>query len=122
MSVNREDFGTEYVVFAGTTKTLEAIIIDPDTGSNKDLTNSGIYATGIAKIYQPDGTQIGADMAISYGDATDRLAGLVTFTILASSQTTNTNAGNWIGEIELSNSSPLVVEQQKFNMVIKESF
>jgi hypothetical protein len=122
MSVNREDFGVEYVVFAGTTKTLEAIIIDPDTGNNKDLSNTSVYATGVAKVYKPDGTAVGSNMTISYGDAADRTAGLVTFTVLASSQSTNANAGNWIGEIELSNVSPLVVEQQKFNIKIIESY
>lgn len=114
----REDYGVTYEVFVGTTKTLEAIITDPDTGEAKPLTDTAIYASGVAKILKADDTQVGADMTISYGDAAQRATGLVTFTVLASSQTLAANAGNWKGEIELSNSTPLVVDQQRFNIKI----
>ena len=122
MSINREDFGVEYEVTAGTTKTLTATVIDPDTGSAKSLADTDVYATGIAKIYKPDGTQIGANMSVNYGDSADRLAGLIKFTVLATSQSTNTNAGNWIGEFELSNVTPVVIDQQFFNIKIRESY
>ncbi|WP_428323648.1 hypothetical protein [Nitrosopumilus sp.] len=120
MSTVRTDYGVTYDVKVGSTKTLEVIIVDPDTGEAKSLADTAVYATGIAKIIKADGTQVGANMTISFGDASQRLTGLVTFTVLASSQTLAANAGNWKGEIEISNTTPLVVDQQDFNINIKE--
>ena len=119
MSVNREDFGTEFRVTAGTTKTLELTIIDPDTGQAKSLSDTGVYATGVVKIYEPDGTLKGTTMTVNF---TDRSNGVITFTISGTDQATNANAGNWIGEVEFSNTTPVKIDQQKFNMVIVESF
>lgn len=119
MSTNREDFGTTFTVTVATSKTLELTIIDPDTGEAKSLADTGVYATGIVKIYQPDGTAVGGNMTVTF---TDRPNGIITFTVLATDQTLAINAGNWIGEVEFSNSAPVKVDQQKFNMVIVESF
>ena len=120
MSVNREDFGTRFDVTAGTTKTLELTIIDPDTGVFKDLTDTNVYTTGIVKIYQPDGTAVGTDMTVNFGAT--RSTGVIKFTISGTDQATNANAGNWIGEIEFSNVTPVKIDQQKFNMNIIESY
>ena len=117
MSTVREDFGVKFEVHVGVSKTLEFTIIDPDTGSAEDLTDTAVYATGIVKIFKPDDTQVGADMTVTYST---RASGIVQFTVLASSQTLAANAGNWYGIIELSNTTPLIVEKQKFNINIVE--
>jgi len=118
MSLNREDFGVTYPVYVGTSKALEATVIDPDTGNAKDLSDENIYASGIARIFKPDGTQIGSDMAITFGDP--RTSGVVTFTVLNTSHTLAANAGNWIGKLVFKNVSNVVIDQQKFNLNILE--
>lgn len=118
MSTNREDFGTTFTVFVDTVKTLELTILDPDTGLAKSLADTGVYATGVVKIYKPDGTAVGATMPVSF---TDRPTGKIEFTILDTSQTLAVNAGNWIGEVEFINTGGKKIDQQKFNMVIEES-
>ena len=60
-------------------------------------------------------------MTINYGSASDRTAGLVKFTVSGTDQATLANAGNWIGELEYFNVSAVKIDQQFFNMVIKES-
>ena len=117
MSTVRTDFGVTFDVHVGVTKTLEFTIIDPDTGSAKDLTDTAIYATGTVQIFKPDGTQIGTDMTVTY---TTRASGIVQFTVIDTSHTLAANAGNWYGIIELSNTTPKVVEKQKFNINIIE--
>jgi len=119
MSVRREDFGTTFDVHAGTTKTLQLTILDPDTGSAKSLTDTSVYASGVVKIYKPDGTLVGSSMSVTFSD---RANGVIIFTVSGTDQATNTNAGNWIGEIEFSNVTPLKIDQQFFNINIKESF
>ena len=119
MSIVRTDFGVLYEVTAGTTKTLEATMTDPDTGEAQDMSDTDIFATGIVKIFKPDyTTAIGSDMAINFGDPADRLAGLIKFTVSGTDQATIANAGNWIGEIEISNTTPVVVNQKQFNINI----
>ena len=44
------------------------------------------------------------------------------FTVSGTSQATLANAGNWIGEIEFTNSGGLTVDQQQFGIDIKQSF
>ena len=119
MSTNREDFGTAFTVTAGTTKTLELTILDPDTGLAKSLSDTGLYATGVVKIYDVDGTLKGTSMTVNF---TDRANGVILFTISGTNQATLTNAGNWIGEVEFSNTALVIVDQQKFNISIVESF
>ena len=52
----------------------------------------------------------------------DRANGVVNFTVSGTSQATTANAGNWIGEIEFINSANLVVDQQSFNIDIKQNY
>jgi len=118
MSVNREDFGITFEITVGTTKTFQLTILDPDTNLAVDMTDINVYATGVVKIYKPDGTLIDSGTNVSF---TDRANGIVSFTILASI-TTSANAGNWIGEIEFSNITPVIIDQQKFNFNIIESY
>lgn len=119
MSLIREKFGVEFNVFVGTSKRLELTIINPDTNEATDLSDTDIYRTAIAKIYKPDGTPIGTDMNVNY---TDRENGIVSFVITSARHTTLENAGNWIGEIEFISANTLVIDQQKFNLNIIESY
>jgi hypothetical protein len=117
MSVERQDYGTLLEMFVGTTKTFILTIKDPDTGLAFDMSDTAVFNTGQVKIIQPDGTII-VTVAITY---TDRPNGEVEFTIVAATAI-NTNAGNWKGEVELSNDDPIVIEQQAFNFNILESY
>ncbi len=117
MSTTRIDYGVVFEISAGTTKIFQFTVIDPETGDPKDLSNTTTYDTGEVKIYKPDNTVI-ATLTVSY---TDRPNGEVQFTV-TSTEATNANAGNWIGDLELSNDTPLIVEQQFFNFNILESF
>ncbi len=117
MSTTRIDYGVTFEISAGTTKIFQFTVIDPETGQPKDLSNTTTYDTGQVKIYKPDNTVI-ATLAVTY---TDRPNGEVQFTVTAT-EATNANAGNWIGDLELSNDTPLIVEQQFFNFNILESF
>tara|TARA_R110002126_G_scaffold280469_2_gene427948 strand:+ start:278 stop:637 length:360 start_codon:yes stop_codon:yes gene_type:complete len=119
MSTNREDFGTTFTIHTGTTKTLELTILDPDTGLAKSLSDTNVYATGVVKIYQPDGTLLGSSMNVTF---TDRANGVITFTVSGTDQGVIANAGNWIGEVEFSNINPVKIDQQKFNVNIIESY
>lgn len=118
MSTIRTDYGVTFDVSVGVTKTLEIVITDPDTGENKLLTDTDIYHSGIARILKPDGTQIGNNMNISFGEEADRDISLVSFIVHSNSHTLPENAGNWVGEIEIHNLSMIAIEKQKFNLNI----
>lgn len=117
MSTRRIDYGLTLEIFAGTTKDFELIIEDPDTGDPKDLSDTSTYNDGSVKIVKPDGTVI-TTVSISF---LDRAAGIVGFTI-TDEYATNTNAGNWIGNLELINNVPKIVDQQLFNFNILENY
>lgn len=117
MSTRRIDYGVTFEISAGSTKIFQFTVIDPVTGTAKNLSDTTIFATGQVKIYKPDNTIIGT-LTVSY---TDRVNGIIQFTVTAT-EATNANAGNWIGDLELSNDVPLIVEQQFFNFNILESF
>ena len=119
MSVRRQDFGATFTIFAGTTKTMQITILDPDTGNAKSLADTNVYASGTVKIYKPGGTLVGSSMSVNFSD---RANGVVNFTVIWTSQATTANAGNWIGEIEFINTAGLKVDQQSFNIDIKESY
>ena len=70
------------------------------------------------KVWKPNGTLI-INGNIVY---TTRASGLVSYT-LTSKDTAIGNAGNWAGEVELTDSSGAISEQTKtFNFVIEESY
>lgn len=117
MSTEREKFVTEIKIHVDTTKTFEYTVIDSDTGVFKDLTDTSKYATGVVKIFKPDGTQIGGNRTINF---TDRANGKIEFT-LTPTETAAANAGNWRGELEMSNIAPVIIDQQFFNVDILES-
>ena len=119
MSVRRQDFGATFTIFPGTTKTMQITILDPDTGNAKSLADTNVYASGTVKIYKPGGTLVGSSMSVNFSD---RANGVVNFTVSGTSQATTANAGNWIGEIEFINTAGLKVDQQSFNIDIKESY
>jgi len=117
MSTTRIDYGVKFDISAGTTKIFQFTVIDPETGQAKDLTDTNTYATGQVKIYKPDNTIIGT-LAVTF---VDRLNGLIQWTVTPT-EASNANAGNWIGDLELSNTTPVIIEQQFFNFDILESF
>jgi len=119
MSTRRQDFGVTFTVNVGTTKSLQLTILDPDTGLAKDLSSNTVYAGSTVKIYKPDGTQIGATINATFSN---RSNGIMLFTVSGTSQATLANAGNWIGEIIFTNNGGLTVDQQQFNIDIKQSF
>jgi len=117
MSTERQKFATEIDIHVGSTKTFEYTIINSDTGTFQPLTDTSKYATAKVKIFKPDGTQVGGDRTVSF---TDRANGKVEFT-LTPTETAAANAGNWRGELEMSNTAPLIIDQQFFNVNILES-
>ena len=119
MSTRRQDFGVTFTVNVGTTKSLQLTILDPDTGLAKDLSSTTLYATSTVKIYKPDGTQIGATINATFSS---RANGVMIFTVSGTSQSTLANAGNWTGEIAFANNTGATIDQQQFNIDIKQSF
>ena len=117
MSMNMIGRATEYRVKAGSRATLQLTISD-STGSAKSLTDTVTYSTGVWKVWKPDGTLI-INGAITYDD---RANGIITYALTAN-DTATANSGNWAGEVELKNSSGVMVEQtQTFNFTIEESY
>ena len=107
----------EYRIKAGSRATLEMTIND-STGAAKSLTDNVTYATGIWKVWKPDGTLI-INGAVTY----DNRAGGIVIYALTANDTVVANAGKWEGEIELLNSAGTIVEQtQTFSFIIEESY
>ena len=107
----------EYRIKAGSRATLELTIND-STGSAKSLTDTNTYATGVWKVWKPDGTLI-INGAIIYDN---RAGGIVTYALTAN-DTVVANSGNWEGEVELKDSYGVIVEQtQTFSFIIEESY
>ena len=114
MSTNREIFEITYEIFAGTSKSFETTILDPDTNTPKDLSDSLLYGgTSVARIYDPMDKQIGTDMPILF---LSRENGIVQFSIPHTIATTK-NAGNWKGKIIFSNGEN-TIDQQTFGLNI----
>ncbi len=118
MSIRREQINPLFTVFVGTEKVLALIVIDPDTNEPKDLVDANVYATGTAKIFKSDGTAIGANMPVTF---VSRVDGSITF-IVTDTHTALINAGNWYGEVEFSNTTPKIIDQQRFGIDIIESY
>ena len=117
MSQNLTPRNTEYRVKVGSRATLELTVQD-STGTAKNLSNTVTYASGVWKVWKPDGTQI-INGAVTYSDRTN---GKITYA-LSATDTAIANAGNWSGEVELLNSSAVMSEQTKsFNFTIEESY
>jgi len=117
MSQNLTPRDVEYRIKSGSRATLELTVQD-SSGTAKNLSNTVTYATGVWKVWKPDGTLI-INGAIIFSDRTN---GVVTYA-LSAADTAITNAGNWTGEVELLNSSAVISEQTKsFNFTIEESY
>ena len=117
MSQNLTPRDVEYRIKSGSRATLELTVQDSN-GTAKNLSNTVTYATGVWKVWKPDGTLI-INGAIIFSDRTN---GVVTYA-LSAADTAITNAGNWTGEVELLNSSAVISEQTKsFNFTIEESY
>lgn len=117
MSTVRKSYPLVLEIFVGSQKTYLITIDDPDTNEPLDLSNESTYDTGNFKIIKPDGTLI-ATLSITYADRTN---GVISFTV-TDTITTNTNAGNWTGNVELIDDSSTIVEQQVLNFNILENF
>ena len=117
MSVDMTPRSIEYKVKAGSRATLQLTISD-SSGSAKNLSNTTTYATGIWKVWKPDGTlQISGAVTFS-----DRTNGIISYA-LSSTDATNAKAGRWEGEIELLNSDGVISEQtESFSFTIDESY
>ena len=117
MSMNMVGRSTEFRVKAGSLISLQLTITN-DAGTAKNLSNTVNYNTGKWKVWKPDGTLlINGNIVFS-----DRSNGIITYT-LQTSDTVIANAGNWAGEVELTDSSGAISEQTKtFNFVIEESY
>jgi len=117
MSTIRTDYNLIYEIFAGTKKTFTLIVEDPGTGNVLDLSDTSIYNTATVKIVKPDGTLIATITAVY----SNRVAGEIDFTV-DETVSTNKNAGNWLGDMELVNTNSETVNQQLFNFNIRESY
>ena len=89
----------EFRVKTGSRATLQLTIAD-SSGNAKDISNTVTYATGLWKVWKPDGTLI-INAALTY---TTRASGIVSYALLAS-DTVAANVGRWEGEVELKDSS-----------------
>jgi len=108
---------TEYRIKAGSRATLQLTITD-SAGTAKNLSDTGTYTSGLWKVWKPNGTLI-INGAIAFDDRTN---GIISYPLTAN-DTLIANAGNWEGEVELKNSSGVMVEQtQSFNFTIEESY
>lgn len=117
MSMNMTGRATEFRVKVGSTATLQLTISDA-AGANKDLSNTVTYATGVWKVWKPDGTLVINDAIVF----TTRASGLISYA-LTTANTVLANAGIWEGEVELKDSNGAMSEQTKtFNFVIEESY
>lgn len=116
MSTTRIQYETVFEQFVGETRTFEITVKDPDTGGALNLSDTTTYATARVKITKPNGTII-ATLAANYSD---RNNGKVTYTV-DDTIATEANAGNWMGLLELLNSTPKIITKQRFNHNILES-
>ena len=106
----------EYKFKVGSRATLQFTILD-DTGLAKNLTSTTLYATGVFKVWKPDGTLI-INGAITF---TTRAVGLVSYTLSATDSAAS-NAGVWEGEVEILNDTPIMEEQtDTFTVIIENS-
>ena len=112
------DLGTKYTIFAGTTKGFQSQIIDPGTGTNIDMTNLTLYASGYVDITDANGVVIVSNVSITFPN---RTAG-TSYVQWVVGPFLNSQAGNWQGFLKVLNSTGQVIDQQKFNFVIEESF
>jgi len=115
MSTVRTSYPLLFEIFVGSEKTFLTTITDPDTSEAVDLSNTSTFATGNFKIVKPDDTII-TTISISY---TSRASGVISFTV-PNTVTTILNAGNWIGNVQLLDSTSKIIEQQIFNFNILE--
>jgi len=113
MSTTRESFQFTFEIFVGSEKTFLVTITDPDTNEAIDLSNTNTYNSGNFRIIKPDETVI-TTITIAFAD---RLNGVVSFTV-PDTVTITSNAGNWIGNVQLLDSSSTIIEQQVFGFNI----
>lgn len=102
-------------ITAKSTKMFRVTIFDSNNNV-QPLTDQNVFNTGKFNILAGDFTLI-ATVDISYFD---RPNGVIEFTI-DDTIATNTNAGNWNGEVQLINEQVQTILQQNLNFNILES-
>ncbi len=113
MSLVRTQFDATLEINVDTTKVMQLVIEDPETGEPLDLSDTDIYDTGTFVIREPDKTII-ATVPFLY---IDRPNGLIEFAI-DDTITTLENAGNWKGIVQFININTLIIDQRKINFNI----
>jgi len=113
MSTVREQFDATLEITVGTTKVMQLVIEDPETGEVVDMTDTDVFNTGNFVITKPDKTII-ATISIVY---VNRVGGIVEFPV-DSTVTTLENAGNWIGTVQFINAISLIIDQRVINFNI----
>ena len=107
----------EFRVKTGSRATLQLTVAD-SSGNAKDLSNTVTFATGLWKVWKPDGTLI-INGTLTF---TTRASGVVSYALLTS-DTVAANVGRWEGEVELTDSSGNISEQTKsFTYFQEESY
>ena len=117
MSQIYSDYGAKYTIFAGTKKGFTSTIIDPTTGRAADLTNNTVYSSGTVDIVDSSGSVI-FNAIVSF----DNRAVNTSFVSWIAGPFTNLQAGNIAGYLKIFNINGDIVDQQRFNFVIIESF
>jgi hypothetical protein len=116
-SANMVGNSVEYRVKSGSRAVLQLTIKD-SSGSAKVLNDATTYNQGSWKVWKPDGTLV-INGSLTFSD---RPNGIVTYQ-LSATDTAIANAGIWEGEVEIKNSSNVMVEQTKsFAFVIEDSY
>ena len=117
MSMNLTGRLIEFNVKADSTSTL-IMNVTTSSGTAKNMSSTGTYATAKWKVWKPDGTSIINGNAVY----ADRAAGQISYQ-LTSANTAIANAGVWEGEIEFLNSSGQISDQSEtFNFTIEDSY
>lgn len=113
MSLVRTQFDATLEIKVGTTKVMQLIIEDPETGEPLDLSDTDIYSTGDFVIREPDKTII-TTVPFLY---IDRPNGLIEFAIDDTIATLE-NAGNWEGIVQFINVNTIIIDQRTINFNI----
>jgi len=113
MSQVRTQFQAQLEINVGSTKVMQLIVEDPETGEPLSMIDENLFATGDAVITKPDGSII-ITTPITY---VNRPNGTIEFTI-DDTVTTTENAGNWLGKVKFINTLDKIINQESFNFNI----
>lgn len=115
MIVRRTDYGSTLEITVGSNKVFQTNVFDSNNEA-EDMSDENVFNTGKFNILQGDFTLI-TSVDLQY---VNRLEGLVGF-FISSSESTNENAGNWVGELEFINELGETIDQRYMNFNILQS-